>query len=159
MIFKLGHQMMKNSREGFVEILIGGLVFLSACIFIFYSVMVTNLNKDIMSSKFVLFANFQSIEGINVGSDVVLAGVKIGTVIDIELDKKFFLAKVKLALNDDYKLPDDTEAVVSSASLLGENYISLNVGGSDVFFNNGDEIIYTQSSLSILNLLGKFVSQ
>ena len=60
---------------------------------------------------------------------------------------------------EDYKLPEDTEAVINSDGLLGGNFISLNVGGSDIVLESGDELLYTQSSVSILNLLSKFAGQ
>ncbi|MDG2474072.1 MAG: outer membrane lipid asymmetry maintenance protein MlaD [Paracoccaceae bacterium] len=150
---------MISKREGFVETLVGGIVLLLALGFIVYSVKTTNLNKELSNSNFVLYANFTSVQGVNLGSEVLLAGVKVGTVTNIELDKESFQAKTTLSLFEDYKLPEDTEAVISTEGLLGGNYISLNVGGSDIVLNHGEELLYTQSSTSILNLLSKFTSQ
>jgi phospholipid/cholesterol/gamma-HCH transport system substrate-binding protein len=150
---------MINNRDGIAEIIMGGVVLVIAASFIAYSVKSLNLSREISKNNFVLYANFQSVDGIQLGSNVVLAGVKVGTVSKIELDKKSFQARASLALYEDYKLPDDTEAVISSEGLLGGNYVSLNVGGSDLPLNNGDDLLYTQSSISILNLLTKFTGQ
>ena len=156
---KLGLQTMITKRDGIAEIVIGGAVFLIALGFIFYSVAVTNFGKDFSNSKFSLQASFESVNGIQLGSNVVLAGVKVGSVSKIQLDKESFQAKVTFSLFEDYKLPEDTEAVINSDGLLGGNFISLNVGGSDIVLESGDELLYTQSSVSILNLLSKFAGQ
>lgn len=154
-----GLQKMINKRDGLVEILLGGIVFLAACGFLFYMMSTINLKRQLSSGTFVLHASFESIEGIYTGSDVLLAGVPVGTVSSIELDKDSFQANVKFLLFEDYNLPDDTEAVISSDGLLGSKYISLNVGGSDVSLLSGDELLYTQSSIGILNLLSKFTGK
>jgi len=159
MIMRLGLQTMITKRDGIAEIVIGGAVFLIALGFIFYSVAVTNFDKDFSNSKFSLQASFESVNGIRLGSNVVLAGVKVGSVSKIQLDKESFQAKVTFSLFEDYKLPEDTEAVINSDGLLGGNFISLNVGGSDIVLESGDELLYTQSSVSILNLLSKFAGQ
>ena len=153
-----GLQKMSSKRDGLVEILLGGIVLLAACSFLIYSIYAINLKRQ-LAGNFALYASFESVEGIDVGSDVLLAGVTVGTVSKIELDKKSFQANVKFLLFEDFNLPDDTEAVISSDGLLGGKHISLTVGGSDVNLVNGDELLYTQSSMSILNLLSKFASK
>ena len=74
---------MISKREGFAEILVGGIVFLLALSFIFYSVKTTGLNKQLSKNNFILHASFASAQGISLGSEVVLAGVKVGKVTKI----------------------------------------------------------------------------
>ncbi len=156
---RLGRQKMKNRKDGLAETFTGGIVFLIAVLFIGYAIKTTNFNTGIKSDSFILHADFQSVEGIKLGSDVLLAGVKVGTVSAIKLDIGSFQARTTFSLFDDYKLPEDTEAVINSDGLLGGKYISLNAGGSDQTLNTGDELLYTQSSMSLLNILSKFASQ
>ncbi len=156
---RLGRQNMKSKKNGLAEILTGGIVFLTAVFFVGYSIKATNFSTGIKSDNFILYANFQSLQGIRLGSDILLAGVKVGTVSSIKLDKDSFQAQATFSLFDDYKLPEDTEAVVDSDGLLGGKYISLNVGGSDITLNTGDELLYTQSSMNLFNLLNKFTNQ
>ena len=156
---RLGCQKMISKRDGLAEIFLGGVVFLTALGFIAYVIQTTSLNKELAGKNFTLLAGFQSVDGIRLGSDVLLAGVRVGQVTQIELNKESFQAVVTLSLFEDYKLPDDTAAVINSDGLLGGKYISLDVGGSDLALNDGDELIYTQSSMSILNLLSKFAGQ
>ena len=156
---RLGCQKMKIKRDGLAEIFLGGIVFVIASGFIVYAIFTSNIDKKLSRNNFVLYGSFQSVDGIMVGSDILLAGVKVGIVSDIKLDKDSFQAKATFSLFEDYKLPEDTEAVINADGLLGEKYVSLNVGGSDIALADGDEIMYTQSALSIINLLNKFTGQ
>ena len=156
---RLGYQKMINKRDGLAEILLGGIVFLTTLGFIAYVIQTTSLNKELAGKNFTLIASFQSVDGIRTGSDVLLAGVRVGQVAQIELNKNSFQAMVTLSLFEDYDLPEDTAAVINSDGLLGGKYISLDVGGSELSLKDGDELLYTQSSMSILNLLSKFAGQ
>ena len=154
-----GYQKMKIKKDGLAEIFLGGIVFVIAAGFLVYAILTSNFDKNLSSNNFVLYASFQSVDGIAVGSDIVLAGVKVGVVCDIELDKESFQARTTFSLFEDYKLPEDTEAVINADGLLGGKYITLNVGGSELALADGDELLYTQSSLNFINLLNKFTSQ
>lgn len=154
-----GYLKMINRKHGLVETIFGGVVFFTACIFLAYAVKTTSLNKELSSNYFKLHASFDSVEGLRLGSQVLLSGVKVGSVSRIELDTQNFVARTTFSLFEDFNIPDDTEAIIISDGLLGEKYISLNVGGSDNTLTDGEEFLYTQSSVNILNLLGKFVNK
>ena len=156
---RLGLQKMINSKHNLLETTVGGIVFLIACLFLGYSIKVTSFDKELSSANFKLHATFESVDGLKVGSEVVLAGVKIGSVSKIELDTTNFIARTTMSLFKNFNIPDDTEAIIESDGLLGEKYISLNIGGSDTNLVAGEELAYTQSSINILNLLGKFVNK
>ena len=159
MIMRLGHQKMSSKKYGLIETIFGGIVFFIACGFLVYAVKISSLNSQFSSGNFKLHADFSSVEGLKLGSDIVLAGVKVGTVSNIELDTQDFIAKTTFSLFENFNIPDDTEAIISSDGLLGEKYISLNVGGSDNNMVDGDELLYTQSSENILNLHGKILNK
>ena len=103
-------------------------------------------------------ASFRSAEGIGVGTDVRLAGVKVGSVTDMTLDPATFRAETSFTLQEDVALPDDTAVVVSSEGLLGGSFLEILPGGSPFNLEPGDEIVDTQSSVSIIQLLLRFVS-
>ena len=103
-------------------------------------------------------ASFRSVEGVGVGTDVRLAGVKVGTVTDMELDPRTFRAETVLSVDPALELPDDTAVVISSEGLLGGSFVELLPGGSAFTLDPGSEILDTQSSVSIVQLLLKFVS-
>ena len=94
----------------------------------------------------------------SVGTDVRLAGVKIGTVTGLNLDTETFRATAVFAIRDDVNLPDDTAATVASEGLLGGNFIEMLPGGSAFTYEAGDEILDTESSVSLISLLLKFVA-
>jgi phospholipid/cholesterol/gamma-HCH transport system substrate-binding protein len=84
------------------------------------------------------------------------SGVNIGTVKNISLEPEDFYALITMNFDKQFNFPDDTEASVQLEGLLGGSYISILPGGSDVMLLNDQEILYTQGSTSILNLMLKF---
>ena len=108
-------------------------------------------------SGYPLTARFQRIDGLGVGSDVRVAGVKVGSVTATAIDRKTFEAVVTLTVADDIKLPSDSGAVITSDGLLGSKYLALAPGGDDHDLPPGGAIKITQSSVNIEDLLGKFV--
>ena len=108
--------------------------------------------------SYVLNASFRSIEGVTVGTDVRLAGVKVGKVSGISLNSESFRADVEISVDLDVELPDDSAILVASEGLLGGNFVELQPGGSPFNFIAGDMIVDTQGSVSLLNLLMKFAS-
>ena len=103
-------------------------------------------------------ASFRSAEGVQVGTDVRLAGVKVGTVTDLELDPETYRADAAIAIASEVVLPDDTAIVISSEGLLGGSFVELLPGGSPFNLDPGSEILDTQGSVSIVQLLLRFVS-
>ena len=93
------------------------------------------------------------------GTDVRLAGVKVGTVSKIDLNPQTFYADATLTLREQVQIPDDSAALVSSEGLLGGNYIELRPGGSPDNLPAGAEIEDTQGSVSLIGLLMKFVGK
>ncbi len=136
------------------EAVIGAVVLAAALGFAVYAGQTRGLS--VTGGSYPLTAKFRSAEGISVGTDVRLAGIKIGSVTHLELDPASFEAKATFAVQDTLKLPDDSDVKISSESLLGGNFVELTPGGSETNFAPGDEILNTQGSVSLLNLLMKF---
>ena len=135
---------------GFIVLLITGL-------FLFY-VYITLDTKLFKSDGFRLHARFENIDGIVTGSKVKLSGVNIGTVKSISLEPESYYAFITMNFDKKFSFPDDTEASVQLEGLLGGSYISILPGGSDVMLLNDQEILYTQGSTSLLNLMLKFAN-
>ncbi|GGW45759.1 outer membrane lipid asymmetry maintenance protein MlaD [Gemmobacter lanyuensis] len=144
--------------ENTSEILAGGAVLAVAAGFLFYAAQGTGLFAG-ATDNYDLRASFQSAEGITVGTDVRLAGVKVGTVSKIDLNPQTFYADATLTLREQVQIPDDSAALVSSEGLLGGNYIELRPGGSPDNLPAGAEIEDTQGSVSLIGLLMKFVGK
>jgi len=95
---------------------------------------------------------------VTVGSDVRLAGVKVGTVTEISLNPETFRADMGMTLQDDILIPDDSAILISSEGLLGGNFVEISPGGSPFYYEDGDEILDTQGSVSLISLLLKYVA-
>jgi phospholipid/cholesterol/gamma-HCH transport system substrate-binding protein len=141
-------------RHGVAETLTGALVLVVAVVFLAYAVAHSGRTAG---SGYELTARFDHIDGLAVGGDVRIAGVKVGTVADEQIDPKTFAAIVSLTVRSDIRLPKDTGASIVSESLLGGKYISLSPGGDETDLKPGQTITITQSSVSLEELLGKFI--
>jgi phospholipid/cholesterol/gamma-HCH transport system substrate-binding protein len=141
-------------RHGIAETLTGALVLVVALAFLAYAVAHSGRTTG---TGYTLQARFDHIDGLAVGGDVRIAGVKIGTVSDESIDPKTFSAIVSITIRDDIMLPKDSAASITSESLLGGKYISLSPGGDEVDLKPGQTITVTQSSISLEELLGKFI--
>jgi len=136
------------------EILTGAVVLLVAAGFLAFAVSHSGRST---TSGYDLLARFDRIDGLVVGADVRIAGVKVGSVTDTRIDPETFLAVVTLSVRPDIRLPKDSSAEVTSESLLGGKYLSLTPGGDETMLNPGQTITITQSSISLEQLLGKFI--
>ena len=153
---RLGSQnraIMSNSK---IETTVGALVLLLAIGFLVYLLDSTNLinNNDGLNLK----ASFRSADGITTGTDVRMAGVKIGSVTGMRLDPESFRAEVLFSLRNDLKIPDDSGVAVSQDGLLGGSFVEVIPGGSEFELQDGAEFLDTQGSVSLVSLLLKFVS-
>ena len=144
-------------RINFLDAFLGLLVLLVSGTFIFY-IYVTVDSKLFKNDKFQLHARFDNVDGIVAGSKVKLSGVNIGSVRSISLDPENFYAFITIDFDKEYNFPDDTEASVQLEGLLGGSYISILPGGSDVILSKNQEILFTQGSTSLINLMLKFAN-
>ena len=110
------------------------------------------------SGQYTVDAKFRSAEGITVGTDVRLAGVKIGSVSNLSLDPKTFQAMARLSIKPEYQMPEDSAAIISSEGLLGGNFVEILPGGSYQLMADGSEFSETQGAISFISLLMKFVT-
>lgn len=138
------------------EVMVGGAVLVIAAGFFVYAARTTGVSGN--DDAYDLRASFRSAEGVAVGTDVRLAGVKVGTVTALDLNPQTFRADAVFAIDEDIELPDDSSVVVASEGLLGGNFIELIPGGSPFTLGEGAEIEDTQSAVSLISLLLKFVS-
>lgn len=106
--------------------------------------------------RMVLRATFDDIGGLSVRAPVRIAGVKVGEVAEINLDQDL-RAEVVLEVASDLELSIDSSAAIRTTGLLGDQYISVELGGEDAIMQDGEEFTFTESALSIDKLIGRFV--
>ena len=102
-------------------------------------------------------AKFTRIDGLVNGADVRVGGIKVGSVVDQRLDPETYQAILRMSIAEEVGLPMDSTAAVVSDGLLGGKYVNLEPGGADEMMPPGHTIVYTQSSIMIEQLIGKFV--
>lgn len=108
-------------------------------------------------SGYVVNAAFDNIGDLKEGSPVTLAGVRIGRVEDISVDVATGKANVTLRIDNQYSnIPDDSDASIQTAGLLGGKYIGIGIGGSETFLQPGGQIEFTQSAIVLESLVNKF---
>lgn len=145
--------------ENTTETLIGAVVLaVAAGFFLFASNNAGSALRGGAGGEYPLTASFRSAEGVAPGTDVRMAGVKIGTVTSLKLDRETYRANAGLLVLGDVPIPDDSTAVVASEGLLGGTFVEIVPGGSLVNLDPGDDIEDTQSAVSLLDLLLKYVS-
>lgn len=142
-------------RQNIIETLVGFLVLGVATIFFMFAYN-TGGNKA-ENDGYTVKANFQSVDGVIVGSDVMIAGIKVGEVSELVLDNDSFMAKMKLSINKNIKLPTDSQAIVASSGLLGGKFILISPGADETNLKNDDQIKMTQSAVNLESLIGKLI--
>lgn len=141
--------------EDRLEIVTGAAVLAAAVGFLAYAMGGDRLALG--SDSYQLTASFRSVEGIGVGTDVRMAGVKVGTISQLQLNPETFRADATIEVQNAILLPEDSAILISSEGLLGGNYVELVPGGSPDTIAPGGEIEDTQGAVSLLNLLMKWI--
>ena len=135
------------------ELWAGAAVLAVAAGFLFWS---TDLGRPLRDG-YELRAAFPNVDGIEVGTEVRVAGVKVGRVSAIDLNPQTYLAEARLTVPSSIRLPTDSAALIQSDGLLGGAYIELQPGGAAEDLAPGDEIEEVQGAVSLLSLMMKFV--
>jgi phospholipid/cholesterol/gamma-HCH transport system substrate-binding protein len=136
------------------EILAGAAILAVAAGFAIYAAGGSGVVGD--AESYPLTASFRSVEGISVGSDVRLAGVKVGTVTGLRLNPETYFADATISMRKDVALPTDSTILISSEGLLGGNFVEVQPGGALEMLEPGGEIEDTQGAVSLITLLMKF---
>ena len=142
--------------ENKFEVFVGGAVVAVAIFFVFYVFQTSGFSTG--SGNYPIHASFRSAEGVRVGTDVRLAGVKIGSVTQIELDSDTYEARSTLSIGKNIQIPDDSSLTIASEGLLGGNFVEVVPGMSEDYLQSGDEVLDTQGSVSLIQLMMRYVS-
>lgn len=141
-------------QKNIIETLMGAVVLAVAVVFFVFAYQGSGMRIE---AGYKVNAKFNNASGIALGSDVRIGGIKIGTVSDLSLDAESYEAIVSMQIRNNTKLPKDSSASVVSSGLLGEKYIQITPGGEEKMLKDGDKIEFTQSSVNLEELIGKFM--
>ena len=137
------------------EALIGAVVLAVAGGFLVYAANTADVSLG--GEGYELTADFRAAEGLNVGSDVRISGVKVGSITSVGLNEKNYFASVSMAMRDEVKVPEDSIAKIASEGLLGGAFIAIDPGASDFMLEPGAEFDHTQGSVNLIDLVGKAI--
>ncbi len=141
-----------------VEISVGAFLLAGLFALVLLALRVSGLTVNADSSTYRLYAEFDNVGSITKRAKVAMGGVTIGRVVNIELDKKTYMARVAMDINSHIdNIPVDSSAAILTAGLLGEKFIGISVGGSNEFYNDDETIDDTQSAIILEDLIGKFL--
>jgi phospholipid/cholesterol/gamma-HCH transport system substrate-binding protein len=141
-------------NRSFFETIVGALVLFVAVGFMVYAFRSSGVQTV---TGYTVSARFNKVDGLTMGSDVRLGGIKIGSVTGQDIDTATYQAIIAMNLREDIKLPKDSGFAVSSDGLLGGKYISVEPGNEEAQLADGDQTSNTQPSVSIEELIGKMV--
>jgi phospholipid/cholesterol/gamma-HCH transport system substrate-binding protein len=136
----------------------GLFVFLGFAALLFLATQTTDLDEYAGDEGYRVTARFEDVAGLKVRSQVTMSGVNIGRVERIEFDNERLDAVVTLRVNSRFnRIPDDSDASILTAGLLGSKYVGIGAGGSDTWLTEGSELQITQSAVVLEQLIGKFL--
>jgi phospholipid/cholesterol/gamma-HCH transport system substrate-binding protein len=147
---------MRQTRA--IELGTGLFVLLGFSALFFLVTQITNREFGLGDGGYRVLAEFEQIGGLKPGAPVSMSGVTIGRVQAIEYDFKEYKARVTMLIDNRFdRIPDDSDASIYTAGLLGGQYIGIGPGGSETFLGEDDQMHFTQSAIVLENLISKFL--
>ncbi|MDH5411718.1 MAG: outer membrane lipid asymmetry maintenance protein MlaD [Alphaproteobacteria bacterium] len=141
-------------KRNVIETVLGAVVLLVAGVFLAFAYTSADLRPV---AGYKITARFNAVDGLTVGSDVRVGGVKIGSVIGQSIDLESYKAVVSMSIRPDIGLPEDSVASVSSEGLLGGKYVRIDPGASDKRLADGSDLSKTRDIVSLEEMLGKVI--
>ena len=147
---------MQQTRS--VELGTGLFVLLGLAALFFLTTQTTGSDSFSGSDTFAVSARFENVGSLKSRAPVSMSGVTIGRVSSVRFDPATLDAEVIFEIDSQYdQIPDDTDASILTAGLLGSQYIGLQAGGSEFYLEEGSEILFTQSAIVLENLISKYL--
>lgn len=146
---------MQNTKT--IDTLVGFFVACGIAALFFMAMQISNLSSFAQENVYTISARFENSGGLKEKSAVSIAGVRIGRVSNISVDKTTYESVVEMEIESQYQLPDDTSASIFTAGLLGEQFISLEPGGSEDLIEDQGVIDITQSAIVLEEVVGQFL--
>jgi phospholipid/cholesterol/gamma-HCH transport system substrate-binding protein len=147
---------MRQNRA--IDVSTGLFVLLGIAAILFLVTQISNREFAEQDRAIRVTAKFENVGGLKIGAPVKMAGVTIGRVEDIGYDMKNFKAAVTLGIDARYdEIPNDSDASIFTAGLLGGQYVGISPGGAEEYLKNGDQIEFVQDAIVLENLISKYL--
>lgn len=137
-----------------VETIMGFVVLTVAVLFLLFAYRVSDLQ---VIKGYELNARFLKVGGLNIGSDVRINGIKVGTVVNQKLDNDDYMVNVVLSIASDIKLPKDSQAAIVGDGLVGDKFIKIEPGKSKEYLKNGETFANTKDFKSLEDMVGEII--
>jgi phospholipid/cholesterol/gamma-HCH transport system substrate-binding protein len=137
-----------------IETVMGAVVLAVAGGFLYFAYDKSNVKPV---DGYTVKAAFTNVSGIAPGSSVRIGGIKVGVIEDLSLDATNYRAVASLRIEDRVKLPKDSSAAIQSTGLIGDKFLAIEPGGEEAMLKDGDTIEFTQPSVNLEEMIGKFV--
>ena len=144
-------------RKSAIDVWVGIFVAIGLLAALFLALKVGNMNAVSFQPTYTITARFDNIGGLKPRAPVKSAGVVVGRIADIRFDDTTYQATVTMTLERSYQFPKDSSAKILTSGLLGEQYVGLEAGGSDLMLAQGNMITQTQSAVVLENLISQFL--
>lgn len=135
--------------------LVGGMVVVIVALYMAYGYAV---EKSADADTYIVDARFRTVDGVEIGTPVTLAGIRVGSVAEMSIDPDDFAAKLTLSIRKEYDIPIDSVAMIVSDGLVGGKYIKVAAGGELDMLAPGDEFEYVQDAVVMEKLLAKIIA-
>lgn len=147
---------MQQTRS--VELGTGLFVLLGMAALFFLTTQTTGSDNFSGNDAYTVTARFENVGSLKDRAPVAMSGVTIGRVTEVRFDAEALDAEVTFVIDNRYdQIPDDSDASILTAGLLGSQYIGLQAGGSEFYLEEGSEVQFTQSAIVIENLISKYL--
>ncbi len=137
-----------------IETILGFFVLIFTGVFLFFAASRVDTKKI---EGYTVTANFMKIGGLEVGSDVRISGIKVGSVLATRLNQETYTADVTLGIDNRVRLPIDTVAAIADVGVMGGKYVRLEPGKSQTMLKNGEKITQTQNYKSLEESISEFI--
>ncbi len=141
-------------KSNTLETMVGAAIILVALAFFAFAYKTAGFLSS-AAGGYHISAEFDNIDGVTVGSDVRIAGVKVGSVIGQSLNPKSYQARIDMMIQQGLVLSDDTSAKITAEGLLGAKFVALDPGGSETKVTEGGVLSYTQGAIDIWSIISQ----
>lgn len=143
-------------KNNYVNFLVGLFVLFGIGALVFMSITIGGASVS-NSGNYTLVAKFENSSGLKEGAFVEMSGVRVGLIQSINYDPKAYESVVKISLDNEITVPDDSIASIRTSGIIGDRFVKISTGGSEVNMADGEEFIETESSISIEELISKYM--
>jgi len=142
-----------------VEIVVGLFMLAGFLALVFLALQVSGLSLKASADTYTVYASFNDAGSLAPRGRVSMAGVTVGRISNVKLDRETFQARVTIEIDEQYdNIPADSSAVIRTSGLLGDQYIDISIGGDPDSMAPGDDFYETQSAMNLERMISNFAS-